>query len=139
VRDVVVVVVVVVGGGGEGRGGCREYCCTMMMDGGGCNDDDFTHHDPPSSSFSSPPPPSSGIMSMQPLWLFLLLLSNIPACLSSLYKEVALDTIDLNVIYLNTWVAFFQFLLTFPAILPSTLIQDIPLRDLPTNIMNGFR
>lgn len=52
---------------------------------------------------------------------------------------MALDQEDVDVVYLNTWVAWFQFLLTFPALLPAATIQNMPYSALPGNILNGAK
>ena len=44
------------------------------------------------------------------LWIFVLVLSCVPMCLSSVYKEKALGEMEIDVVYLNGWVAIYQFL-----------------------------
>lgn len=53
-------------------------------------------------------------------------LSCIPMCLSSVYKEKALGDDDIDVIYLNGWVAVFQFLAGLVFAVPSAYAMSLP-------------
>lgn len=53
-------------------------------------------------------------------------LSCIPMCLSSVYKEKALGDDDIDVIYLNGWVAVFQFLAGLVFAAPSAYAMGLP-------------
>ena len=53
-------------------------------------------------------------------------LSCIPMCLSSVYKEKALGDDDMDVIYLNGWVAVFQFLASLLFAVPSAYAMGLP-------------
>lgn len=70
----------------------------------------------------------------------LMLLSCVPMCLSSVYKEIALVEKDLDPIYLNGMVAIFQFLAAIPLTLPASLTQDpkVPISDIPSNLWDGL-
>jgi hypothetical protein len=76
------------------------------------------------------------------LFLFSLV-SQVPQAFSSIYKELAFGDIDLDVNYLQAWVALFQFFLgCFLAPLNSLpFLQDayIPIGQLPETISNGAR
>eukprot|EP00735_Rhodelphis_limneticus_P015197 TRINITY_DN937_c0_g1::TRINITY_DN937_c0_g1_i1::g.16154::m.16154 TRINITY_DN937_c0_g1::TRINITY_DN937_c0_g1_i1::g.16154 ORF type:complete len:425 (-),score=113.75,sp/Q9GSB0/CRTP1_DICDI/37.16/2e-73,CRT-like/PF08627.5/8.9e-14,CRT-like/PF08627.5/8.3e+03,DUF914/PF06027.7/5.3e-07,DUF914/PF06027.7/11,EamA/PF00892.15/2.9e+02,EamA/PF00892.15/2.7e-05,EamA/PF00892.15/4.2e+03,EamA/PF00892.15/4.3e+03,EmrE/PF13536.1/5.1e+03,EmrE/PF13536.1/3e-05,EmrE/PF13536.1/2.9e+03,EmrE/PF13536.1/4.1e+02,UAA/PF08449.6/31,UAA/P len=61
-------------------------------------------------------------------WAFLFFAANIPSALSSVYKEIAFTDSDLNIYYLQFWVAVWQ--LAFG--LPLAFINTIPLPDQPT-------
>lgn len=53
-------------------------------------------------------------------------LSCIPMCLSSVYKEKALGDDDMDVIYLNGWVAVFQFMSSLLFAVPSAYAMGLP-------------
>lgn len=75
------------------------------------------------------------------LWSVMLILSTIPMTLSSVYKEIALGETELDAVYLNGWVAVFQFgfsiLLAIPASMASSPPVLIP--DLPENLWDGLK
>lgn len=54
-------------------------------------------------------------------------LSCIPMCLSSVYKEKVLGDGDMDVIYLNGWVAVFQFLASLILAVPSAYAIGLPI------------
>ncbi|CAM9685374.1 unnamed protein product, partial [Phaeothamnion confervicola] len=60
-------------------------------------------------------------------------------CLSSVYKEQALGELDIDVIYLNGWVAVYQFSASVLFAVPSAIAMGLPVRDLPDNIVDGMR
>jgi hypothetical protein len=49
--------------------------------------------------------------------------SNVPICASELYKEVSLRDVDMDIVYLNGWVALFQFFFTIPAAVPAGMLR----------------
>jgi len=72
-------------------------------------------------------------------WVIVMLVSCVPMTLSSVYKEKALGETEIDVVYLNGWVAIFQLLVTLVFALPTCLIQDIPVKTLPNYMWNGFQ
>lgn len=62
----------------------------------------------------------------QIIWSGVQVLSCIPMCLSSVYKEKALGDDDMDVIYLNGWVAVFQFLASLLFAVPSAYAMGLP-------------
>lgn len=48
-------------------------------------------------------------------------------CLSSVYKEKALGDDDMDVIYLNGWVAVFQFMASLLFAVPSAYAMGLPI------------
>lgn len=62
---------------------------------------------------------SSSLPSNQLVWVFAIIISNVPSVYSSVYKEKALGEVDIDVVYLNGWVAIFQCLIAFPLCIPS--------------------
>lgn len=58
--------------------------------------------------------------------------------LSSVYKESALRGEDIDVVYLNGWIAVFQFLIGLPLLWPSALASNLPIDDLIPNLIDGF-
>jgi hypothetical protein len=66
-------------------------------------------------------------------------LSAVPMCLSSVYKEKALGDVDLDSIYLNGWVALFQFLIGLPLTFPSALAVEVQGAPLPmSGVLNNM-
>ena len=72
-------------------------------------------------------------------WLGVLVISTVPSVLSSVYKEKALGEVDVDVNYLNGWVAVFQFSLAIPLCLPTAQLQNVPLDAIPANLYGGFK
>ena len=72
------------------------------------------------------------------VWSVVIIVSCVPMCLSSVYKEKALGDQDVGVIYLNGWVAVFQTILAFPLTVPSAYATHLPLAELPYNVRDGF-
>lgn len=62
-------------------------------------------------------------------------------CLSSVYKEKALGDTEIDAIYMNYWVAVYQFLVSFPLLIPMGYASSpvVKITDLPTNLWNGMR
>ena len=73
------------------------------------------------------------------VWMALLVASNIPVCLSSVYKEKVLGDTDVNVLYLNGWVSLFQFILCFPSLIPGALSMHVSIRDIPSHFVDGLK
>jgi drug/metabolite transporter (DMT)-like permease len=75
------------------------------------------------------------------VWSIVMILSTIPMCLSSVYKEISLGETELDPVFLNGWIAIFQFLLSIPLTLPSGYASDpqVPIEDQPGNIGDGFK
>jgi CRT-like, chloroquine-resistance transporter-like len=65
--------------------------------------------------------------------------SCVPMALSSVYKEIALGEAELDPIYLNGWVAVFQFAISIPLALPAALAGSPPVmpEQLPESIWDG--
>jgi hypothetical protein len=73
------------------------------------------------------------------IWAATFILSCVPMTLSSVYKEKALGDVDIDVVYLNGWVAFWQFLIGIPLAIPSAYAIGLSLSELPANFANGAR
>jgi hypothetical protein len=75
------------------------------------------------------------------IWAIVLMLSTVPMALSSVYKEIALGETELDAVYLNGWVAVFQFFFSIILAVPSSLASDPPVQipDLPQNMWNGLK
>lgn len=75
------------------------------------------------------------------VWALVLILSTIPMTLSSVYKEIALGETELDAIYLNGWVAVFQFGFSLILAIPSSLASEppVPIPDLPANLWGGLK
>ena len=74
------------------------------------------------------------------LWSLVAIASCVPMCLSSIYKEISMGETDLDPIYLNAWIAVFQFLFSIPLAIPAALVGTPPLQpsELPQNLWNGL-
>jgi drug/metabolite transporter (DMT)-like permease len=62
---------------------------------------------------------SGSLPSNQLVWVLAIIVSNVPSVYSSVYKEKALGEVDIDVVYLNGWVAIFQCLIAIPLCIPS--------------------
>ena len=71
------------------------------------------------------------------LWILVLVLSCIPMCLSSVYKEKALGETEIDVVYLNGWVAVYQFLFALPLCVPSSQVINMSISDILPNMWGG--
>lgn len=73
------------------------------------------------------------------VWVLVIMLSTVPMALSSVYKEIALGETELDPIYLNGWIAIFQFLFSILLCIPSSLASDPPvgIPGLPQNLWDG--
>jgi drug/metabolite transporter (DMT)-like permease len=70
-------------------------------------------------------------------WIFVLIISCVPMCLSSVYKEKALGETEIDVVYLNGWVAIFQFLIAIPLCVPSAQVINMSVNEIIPNIVGG--
>jgi hypothetical protein len=82
---------------------------------------------------------SGGSNLVQLLWILVLVLSCVPMCLSSVYKEKALGEMEIDVVYLNGWVAFFQFLFAIPLCIPSAMVISISPSGILPNLLGGLK
>ena len=62
---------------------------------------------------------SGSLPASQLPWVLSIIVSNVPNVYSSVYKEKALGEVDIDVVYLNGWVAIFQCLIAIPLCIPS--------------------
>jgi hypothetical protein len=76
------------------------------------------------------------------IWSGVMLLSCIPMTLSSIYKEIALGDaeMELDPVYLNGWVAIFQFGFSLLLAIPAGLVSSpvVPPEALPRNLWDGL-
>jgi len=73
------------------------------------------------------------------VWCGVMILSCVPMTLSSLYKEKALGELEIDVVYLNGWVAVYQFLTNIPMVIPSALAIGLSIHDIPSNFIDGAK
>ncbi|KAJ8603628.1 hypothetical protein CTAYLR_007573 [Chrysophaeum taylorii] len=71
------------------------------------------------------------------VWQLTIILSCVPMTLSSVYKEKALGEHDVDVVYLNGWVAVFQTFLCLPLAIPTAMAIELPLDRVPKNVIDG--
>lgn len=74
------------------------------------------------------------------LWSIIMIVSTIPMALSSVYKEIALGDQELDPIFLNGWIAVFQFLFSLVLCIPASLASEppVPVNELPQNVLDGL-
>eukprot|EP00003_Mantamonas_plastica_P001496 TRINITY_DN1104_c0_g1_i2.p1 TRINITY_DN1104_c0_g1~~TRINITY_DN1104_c0_g1_i2.p1 ORF type:complete len:291 (-),score=71.44 TRINITY_DN1104_c0_g1_i2:351-1223(-) len=65
--------------------------------------------------------------------------NNIPTALSSVYKEIAFKAQSMDVMYLNAWVALFQFLLGLVLAPVAAPLQNMQLSEIPGNLWDGTK
>jgi drug/metabolite transporter (DMT)-like permease len=73
------------------------------------------------------------------IWAAVLVLSCIPMCLSSVYKEKALGDREIDPVYLNYWVAVYQLIIAFPLLIPTGLAVDVSPAEVPSNLLAGLK
>mmetsp|Transcript_15938 Transcript_15938/g.20172 ORF Transcript_15938/g.20172 Transcript_15938/m.20172 type:complete len:509 (-) Transcript_15938:81-1607(-) len=74
-------------------------------------------------------------------WAFILVLSCLPASMSSIYKEQKLGEVEWDPVYLNGWIALIQVPMSLVLALPGGLVTSppVPPSDLPGNFYDGFK
>lgn len=74
------------------------------------------------------------------LWACMMIASTIPMALSSVYKERALGETELDPIYLNGWIALFQFAFCLAFAAPAAYASSPPVTidQLPRNLYEGM-
>lgn len=70
---------------------------------------------------------------------FIFMTNVIPTALSGIYKEISLKSINMDIYYLNAWVAFFQFFIGLPFLPLAMLWLKIPIKDSWSNLVEGFQ
>eukprot|EP00658_Telonema_sp_P-2_P081179 TRINITY_DN8253_c0_g2_i5.p1 TRINITY_DN8253_c0_g2~~TRINITY_DN8253_c0_g2_i5.p1 ORF type:complete len:430 (-),score=77.71 TRINITY_DN8253_c0_g2_i5:25-1314(-) len=73
------------------------------------------------------------------LWGGVLILSCVPMCLSSVYKEKALGAMEIDVVYLNGWIAVWQMVVTVAFVIPAAYASKLTLDDIPDNVWDGLK
>lgn len=73
------------------------------------------------------------------IWSAVLIASCIPMCLSSVYKEKALGDTEIDAVYMNYWIAVYQFIISFPLLVPMAYASDLTVQELPSNLWNGMK
>jgi len=75
------------------------------------------------------------------LWSSMMVASALPTALSTVYKEIALGETELDPIYLNGWIAVFQFCFSLMLCIPASLTSSppVPIPDLPSNLWGGMK
>jgi hypothetical protein len=73
------------------------------------------------------------------IWCAVLIASCIPMTLSSVYKEKALGEVEIDVVYMNGWIAIYQFLVSVALAVPSAYASNLTPQELPKNMMDGAK
>jgi drug/metabolite transporter (DMT)-like permease len=73
------------------------------------------------------------------MWSLVMIFSCVPMCLSSVYKEKALGDTEIDAVYMNGWIAVFQFMAALPLLVPSAPASKVAIGDIPDNLWNGMR
>jgi drug/metabolite transporter (DMT)-like permease len=94
------------------------------------------------SFFSSDDEDGSSGGSSSSLFIFLFFLNNLPSAVSSVYKDVAFNNVEMEVNYLQAWVALWQLVFGFLLIPLNTLSllgpDRIPYSEMGSAFMNGL-
>jgi len=90
----------------------------------------------PALIYNSSSGESAGILLV---WCIVLVLSCAPMTLSSVYKEKALGETEIDVVYLNGWVAIYQFMIGIVLAIPSAYASSLTVTQLPGNVADGFK
>lgn len=74
------------------------------------------------------------------LWACMMIASTVPMALSSVYKERALGETELDPVYLNGWIAAFQFAFCLAFAAPAAYASSppVPIDQLPRNLYEGL-
>jgi len=72
-------------------------------------------------------------------WAVDLIASCIPMTISSDYKEKALGEVEIDVVYMNGWVAVYQFIISIILAVPSAYATKLTAQTLPQNILDGAK
>ncbi|GMI09468.1 hypothetical protein TrVE_jg9980 [Triparma verrucosa] len=89
--------------------------------------------------FSSKKSPQESQGTNQNFWILIQVLSIVPSVFSSVYKEKALGDVDIDVTYLNGWVAFYQLCFCIPLAVPSAWASGLKVEEIPRNMYDGGR
>jgi len=73
------------------------------------------------------------------IWSTALITSCIPMTLSSVYKEKALGEVEIDVVYMNGWIAVYQFIISLALAVPSAYASNLTPQSLPENMLNGAK
>jgi len=73
------------------------------------------------------------------VWIMIMVVSCVPMVLSSVYKEKALGEMEIDVVFLNGWVAVFQFLFSIPLTIPSSWAISMSTAEIMPNMYGGLR
>eukprot|EP01137_Pigoraptor_chileana_P008059 Opistho-2@54385 len=74
------------------------------------------------------------------LWDMIFFTNTIPTALSSVYKEIAFRSVeDMDVWYLNGYVAVYQFIFGLPYAPLAAVMTDLKISDIPSNLWDGAR
>jgi len=73
------------------------------------------------------------------VWAGVLIASCIPMTLSSVYKEKALGEVEIDVVYMNGWIAIYQFIISVALAIPSAYASNITIEQLPANFADGAK
>jgi len=76
---------------------------------------------------------------LQGVWAGVLIASCIPMTLSSVYKEKALGEVEIDVVYMNGWIAIYQFLVSVALAVPSAYASNLTAQQLPYNMADGAK
>lgn len=72
-------------------------------------------------------------------WSLVLIFSCVPMTLSSVYKEKALGDQEIDVVYLNGYVAIYQFLASIPLMIPGAYAMGVVPSEIPKNLWWGLK
>jgi len=89
----------------------------------------------PSGSSSSSHESSGTVL----IWCAVLVFSCVPMTLSSVYKEKNLNDVEIDVVYLNGWVAIYQFITCAALAVPAGYASGLTPSEIPKNFADGAK
>lgn len=73
------------------------------------------------------------------IWCGVMIFSCVPMTLSSVYKEKALGEVEIDVIYMNGWIAVYQSITSVALAIPSAYASGLTISELPKNLLDGAK
>jgi len=83
--------------------------------------------------------PVVGSSGGDPLWEIVFFLATVPMAISAVYKQIAFESVDLDVWWLNGWVAVFQFVVGLTYAPLAAIMTDLPTEQIRPNIWHGLQ
>ena len=73
------------------------------------------------------------------MWDLVFFLATVPMALSAVYKQIAFESVDLDVWWLNGWVSIFQFVVGLTYAPLAAVMTGLPTNQIRPNIWQGLQ